>query len=520
MIHDGTTMRAKSNPLERHFDRPSNNLVRGISFCDPIPRHRGFRLGLAARGEFDTAPPMNCMCKTYCVLVLVVVLNLTACGPSHQMRSEGHPSAVPASSAPEAALVSQKIADAKKLVADKNWPEAIKAQQGIIEANSFSRLSGNLQHEVLIAAGEAALYHGSSKLAYEYFVRATSLPKADFDDWYRRLIAAGKVGNTAESVSTLTVLAQRWPDRSIKFRPEYIRHVIDEAKQSGSDSALPLLQALYDAHWKLKWDIEPSAAWRDLILRLVEKGRLAQAIDVSAHVTDVYVLIAMRADRRFDAVIAANAAQFDIDAAAKRERLYTDYDEYYNWILDERSDLLERVRRWDDAVAQFTAASNLFEDHAGNVSQLINLAQLYVDLERPKEALEAIGRVAAKPSSYGTMQLERVRLEAASQLGDSLQIARSMQYLEKHRADAPNAYEKALIVVNQLDRAAILLLERLRDKDQRITVLASVQTYAVPPRTPRQIEFYARWRTVLARQDVRAAIQQVGRVEQYELEER
>lgn len=363
-----------------------------------------------------------------------------------------------------------------------------------------------------------------------------------------------------------------WPDRSIKFRPKYIRHVIDEAKQSGSDSALPLLQALYDAHWKLKWDIEPSAAWRDLILRLVEKGRLAQAIDVSAHVTDVYVLIAMRADRRFDAVIAANAAQFDIDAAAKREfltfqaaaenapeslelqfhvietllgqqhyeaalaacdsvllsvrstnypaRLYTDYDEYYNWILDERSDLLERVRRWDDAVAQFTAASNLFEDHAGNVSQLINLAQLYVDLERPKEALEAIGRVAAKPSSYGTMQLERVRLEAASQLGDSLQIARSMQYLEKHRADAPNAYEEALIVVNQLDRAAILLLERLRDKDQRTTVLASVQTYAVPPRTPRQIEFYARWRTVLARQDVRAAIQQVGRVEQYELEER
>jgi tetratricopeptide (TPR) repeat protein len=512
------------------------------------------------------------MWKTYWLLVLVVVLDLTACGPSHPIRTEGHPAAVPASSAPDAALASQQLADAKKLVADKNWPEAIKALQGIIEANSFSRLSGDFQHEVLIAAGEAALYHGSSKFSYDYFVRATSLPKADFADWFGRLSAADKVGNTADSVSTLTVLVQRWPDRTIQFRPRYILNVINEAKQSGRDSALPLLQGLYDAHWKLKWDIEPSAAWRDLILRLVEKRRLAQAIDVSAHVTDVYVLISMRADRRFDAVVAANAVHFDIEETAKESlrafqaaaehapqslelqidviesllsqqryeaalaacdsvlfnirstnyptKLYTDYDEFYNWILDERSDLLERVGRWDEAVAQLTAASNLLEDQAGNVSQLINLAQLYLDLERPKEALEMIGRVAAKTSPYGAMQSERVRLDAACQLGDTIQIARSMQYLDKHRADAPNAYEDALIVVNQLDRAARLLLERLRDNDQRTTALASVQTYAAPPRTPRQIEFYARWRTVLARKDVQAAIQQVGRVEQYKLEER
>jgi tetratricopeptide (TPR) repeat protein len=470
------------------------------------------------------------------------------------------------------APLSQQLADAKKLVADKNWPDATKALQGIIEANSFGRLSVDLQHEVLITAGEAALDHGSSTLAYEYFARATSLSKADFDDWFGRLRAADKVGNTADSVSTLTVLVQRWPDRSIQFPPRYIRNVIEEAKQSGRDSDLPLLQGLYDAHWKLKWDIEPSAAWRDLILRLVEKGRLAQAIDVSAHVTDVYVLISMRADRRFDAVIAANAAQFDIDAAAKREfqafqaaaenapkslelqlhvieallsqqhyeaalaacdsvlvsirstnypaKLYTDYDEYYNWILDERSDLLERVGRWDEAVAQITAASNILENDAGNVSQLINLAHVYCDLDRPEEALEAIGRITAKTSSYGAMQLEKVRLNAASQLGDSSQAARSMQYLEMHRADLPDAYEDALIYVNQLDRAAKLLLERLRDENQRSQALADVQTYAAPLRTPRQVEYYARWRTVLARRDVQAAIQQVGRVEEYKLEER
>lgn len=512
------------------------------------------------------------MWKTHGILALILMLNLAACGPGHPIRSEEHPSAVPAKSVPDAILVSRQLADARKLVARQDWPEANKALQGIVEANSFTKVSGDLQHDVLTIAGRVAFDHGSPQLANEYFVRAASLPQADFVDWYSLLLAADKVGNAPESVHALTVLVQRWPDRSIKFRPRPILNVINEAKKSGRDSALALLQALYDAHWKLEWDIEPSEAWRDLILRLVEKGRIAQAIDVSTHVTDVYVLISMRADRRFDAVTAANAAQFDIDAAAKRElrnfqaaaenapqslglqihvieallglqryeaalaacdsvflsirstnypaKLYTDYDENYNWLLDERSDLLQRVGRWDEAVAQLSAASNVFENHMGNVSQLINLAQLYTDLDRPKEALEAIGRITEKPSPFGAMQLERVRLEAASQLGDSVQVARSMQYLKEHRADAPDAYDDSLIDVNRLDLAAKSLIAQLRDEDQRATVLARIQTYDSPLETPRVAEFYAHWRTVFAREDVRAAIQQVGRVEKYDLEYR
>jgi len=79
-----------------------------------------------------------------------------------------------------------------------------------------------------------------------------------------------------------------------------------------------LLQALYDAQWKLPGDVEPSAAWRDLMLRLLEKGRVSEAGEVVSRVTDVYVLIAMRSDRRFDQIVEANAARFDIGAAADR----------------------------------------------------------------------------------------------------------------------------------------------------------------------------------------------------------
>jgi tetratricopeptide (TPR) repeat protein len=416
------------------------------------------------------------------------------------------------------------------------------------------------------------MVQGSWTLAHDYSARLTSLPNADFDDWLRRLKAATAMGDRSDMVSALTVLVQRWPARTVQFPPGSILHIIDVATRTVPDAALPLLQALYDAHWTLKWGIEPSVAWRDLILRLVEKGRLSQAIDVSSHVTDIYMLISMRADRRFDAVVAANAPLFDIDAAARRafqtyqaaaekapdvlelqlnvieallrqqryeaavaacdsilsnirstnypEKLYSDYEAYYHWILNERADLLERVGRWDEAVGQLIAASKLPENHSGNVSQLLNLAHIYCDLDRPREALDVISRITARTSSHGAMQVEKIRLNTASQLGDSLQADRSMQYLETHHADAPDDYEDALIYTNQLDRAAKLLLERLRDRKQRTQALVDVQTYAAPLRTPRQVTYESRWDAVIARPDVRAAIQRVGRIEKYRVEER
>jgi hypothetical protein len=366
------------------------------------------------------------------------------------------------------------------------------------------------------------------------------------------------------------VMMQRWPDRSGKLNPDYILSVVNEAKQLPNGAALPLLQALYGAHWKLKWEIEPSTAWRDLTLLLLDKARLAEAHEVASHVTDVYVLIAMRADRRLDAVIAANPAQFDIKAATGREfqarqaaadktpqslelktwvinsllrqqhyeaalaasdsvvldirstnypeKLYDDYDETRSWFLDLRATALERVGRWDEAVAQLTAASLLSEKYTGNVDQLINLGDLYCELERPRDALATIGSMVAPTSPFGAMQLESVRLEAAEQLRDTQQVRRSLDYVRAHRADAPSTYVDSLIVANQLDQAARVLIAQLLDKDQRQAALLSVQGFAPIPGTPRDMTLAARRRAVIARPDVRAAIDKVGRVDSYRVE--
>jgi hypothetical protein len=139
-------------------------------------------------------------------------------------------------------------------------------------------------------------------------------------------------------------------------------------------------------------------------------------------------------------------------------------------------------------------------------------------LGRPKEALSAIGSIRTDTSPYGASAMEVIRLDAAVQLGDSKQAGRSLRFLRTHRADSHSDYEYALIVTNQPDRAAQELIAQLLDPEGRQDALVFVQTYAPSTGTPRELDLDARQRAVIARRDVQAAIQKVGRVEAYRLE--
>jgi hypothetical protein len=502
-------------------------------------------------------------------LSLSLALSLAACAPSHLTKVGGRPA--PAAADRTGALASQQLVDAQQLIADKNWPQALSALRSIIDAKSFGKLDSDFQYKVLMISGSTALDHGPPQLAYGYLVRATSMPQATVGDWFVRLRAVEALKDKAGTVGALTVIVQRWPDQVSHFNDDSVIRVIREATELQDGSVLPLLQGLYDANWKRKWDIEPSSSWRDLTLGLIEKGQLSRANAVAAHVTDTYVLIAMRADRRFDAVVAANRAHFDIAAAADRElealqaasegaprslelksrvirallkrqhydaamaasdsvlsdirstnfpeRLYDDFADRRSAFLELRATALERLERWDEAVAQMSAASLLPEKYGGNVSQIIDLGMLYCDLGRPKDGLSAIAKMTATMSPFGVMHLEYVRLDASIQLGDSEQAARSLAYLHAHRADAPVSYKYALLITNDVDQAAAGVIRALLGKDERQEALLNVQLFAPIPDTPRNVALEARRRAVINRPDVQAAIQKVGRVDSYRLEE-
>jgi tetratricopeptide (TPR) repeat protein len=473
------------------------------------------------------------------------------------------------SSAQRAAIA--QIDESLKLIAGHHFDQAETVIQPVIHDRHFGRLPSAEQYRALLTAAKLAYTLKDPKLEYESRVRLLALPEATTDDRQSRVNAAYRLQDTGEVIIGLTDLVQKSPERLDHLNARFIIGVLSDAKMKlPHGSTLPLLQALYAAHWKLKWDQEPSGIWQDLALMLLEQNRLTEAIEVSTRVTDEYSVVSMRADRRFDAITAANPAQFDVDAALKRdlehfqsaaERApksltpkravvdllieeqhygaalaaadgvvaeirarsdaklwYDDFDDEYAWVLDSRSRALRRLGRWDEGLDQLAAASWVLEKNGKNVSQVINLGELYCDLGKPKEALGTLVRLGTDMSAYGRMQEASVRLDAAVQLGDTEQTDKWLAFTKEHRVDAPRTYEDALLLTGDVESAAKWLIERLNDKDVRSATLLSIQNYAVPLLTPRQAELDKRRRAVIAWPDVQAEIAKVGRIESYKME--
>jgi beta-barrel assembly-enhancing protease len=174
--------------------------------------------------------------------------------------------------------------------------------------------------------------------------------------------------------------------------------------------------------------------------------------------------------------------------------------------------------RWDEGVEELVAGSRLRENRQANVSQVIELANLYCELGRPAEAIPILDKAGANISGYGAMQKESVRLWAALQLGDNKQSALSLKFLSEHRSDAPGTYFDALIIANKPAEAERFMVARLRDPDLRQEALGEVQVYALPPLPPLAMSFETARRSVIDRDSVQAQIRKVGRVETYHLE--
>jgi len=502
--------------------------------------------------------------KSALILTLLAVVGLAGCTLSPQ--KPGHEVAKPISAdkASELAAEQQRLRDII-VFNSKHSGRGLAELRDVIAAPAFKSLSVDDQFQALtLAAG--ATTPTEATLAHGYLDRAIALPGIGFEDQLATLSLAVNSGYASAAAKSLTLLARQWPDRLASFDKRLIFRALWLAEHAAPGDRFLVLQALYAAHWKVEWNIEPSPYWRDLALLLLEQGSLREAIDVSTHIIEPYVLIAMRADRRFDALVAAHPDQFEVELAADRElkffqslsdehpkslalkarvmeallheqhyaamlaasdyavqeiratnfpdKLYDDYVEEHGSYFNLRSVALQREGRWDESVAQLVEAG-----HEGDISQLINLASLYCALDRPKDALTVIGPLGpTRTSSYGAMQVEAIRLQSAVQLGEGAQLSRSMQFLSSHHADAPRAYLYALIVARRLDQAARYLISELEDKELRQSVLPDVQEYLPTPGTKTELEIETQWRSIVARKEVQAAIHKVGRVESYHLE--
>lgn len=447
---------------------------------------------------------------------------------------------------------------------------AYAALKQLIARTDFAELSSTQQHHALHLAGLCANELGDYVQALAYLTASTAMPEATGGEWHARVSAAYRLGNTDELALGFTTIARRWPESLPQLRDLAILSVIRQLRDQGKDDAWQeLVSALFNTGWKVS-GAEPSWLWAAYAERLVEQGNFDRAAAVSLLVDKPHDLIAMRVDLRFAHIVKKNAEHFDIDraVAAEMTRLeaavqkapdsletltdltyallasrrydkalelcdqalaravpplgqsqpYTDANEFLIWIMDNRARALRGLGRHDEAVAQLERATRRPESGHINVSNAINLGNLYCQLDRADDALRAIEDVR-ETSPFGRMQFELVRQCAALIKGDTKTAASAFDYLREHRSDAEGGYQEALIAAQQLDEAATLLIERLNAGRERGRALLEVQRWVSPPGTPRSREMRRRWDQVLQRPDVQSAIRKVGRIESFSLTE-
>lgn len=334
---------------------------------------------------------------------------------------------------------------------------------------------------------------------------------------------------------------------------------------NGRDQYVAMLEALFVAHWHPSDAfLSSDSLWLHLTEARLEKGDLAGAKEAASAVVTISSVVAMRIDKRFDAITSSDPSHFDIDvafardlaasraaAAAAPDKLeginqtatdliitgkpadalamldkaiaeshltegksqpFSDYADQINWTENNRAIALRNLGRIDESLEQLAKAATKSENGSPNVSQSINLAEAYNAAGRPKDALEAVGDIGT-PSPYGRMALEYARACAHAQLHDDAGLGKSFEYIKAHVADAPAVYTDASICANDLDGAARAYIAAIEDPLQRTTALYYFQNFVRPTqREPMAAENYRRLLLVRDRADVRAVIEKYGRI--------
>jgi tetratricopeptide (TPR) repeat protein len=495
----------------------------------------------------------------------LLLLALAGCASSR-------PAAVPALSPedPEVKSERQLVREVTEALQQKDLAAARKKLQAVIDAAVFTRLASGEQQALFRLAAAVAAESRRWPDSHALYVRATSLPEPTAEDWIGRTRAAWVTNDNADLAFSIGRLARLAPPtlevlkdlavfQALRWRPK---------TSDQEETRFQLLDALFAARWKPRSTAEPSEAWRDLALLLLERNVPERAVQVAARVVDPHVLVSMRVDYRFAGLVRQSPDRFDIDqaaahqlersqaavssqprslevlgvylralttggrykevldladeaitrASASRVPPYDDVEENLTWIRYARAKAVRRLGRWEQAVEELERARQVPEYGHVNVNQSINLASLYCDLDRPADALAVIAPIGEHDvNEFGRMQLESVRHTAAVERGDAAAAERAMAWLREHHADAEPTFEHALIVANELDQAERMLIERLADPKRRTKALVELQTFASTPATRRMRVWRERWQSVVARPSVRAAAAKVGSVEDFSI---
>ncbi len=366
----------------------------------------------------------------------------------------------------------------------------------------------------------------------------------------------------------MTTFAGRWPELLPNLNADILFALMLNGDTASPDR-IGYYQALFDANWDGGSAGTLGAAWFRLARARLEQGDIANARAVARRIQEPEVLISMRSDRRFDALLdhaswradVSNAALRQVDRQRSRTIAYPEsldamvqlsyalllvgrheevialsdasadriasanlddppYVDPHNqsWLMNNKSIALERMGRIDEAREELQRASRIGGRGGSNVGQSLNLGQMYCGLGDATAAEAAISGVLPKEmSNYGKAVAAKTR-HCISRLQHNQDAETSaLAELEALQADAPITYLKALLESDQVAHATDLALELLSSPEKRTSMLDWAQNCRLAPVLPQVAAYHEKVKAFLSREDVLQAINAVGRIESYDI---
>lgn len=439
--------------------------------------------------------------------------------------------------------------------------DADRALAKIMAHREFTTLSPRDQRSTWSRAAWMATRLGDNARARRWVTRAVDAGSDDPDDVYLLAQLDERDGAHEAAARHLRDVAVRWPRMVDHLETAFVLRVARQAPQE-SPIRLQLMEALMQAGWDGN-GLGVGDLWYQLALLYQARGDHAGVHRAVALTTSPEALVKFRVDRRFDGIVDRNTQALDIAAAAHRRvaslRMLADRHprsvetrmelgyallatdqlaevvalandtlaalsaapadapafedpDYAVWIVNHRAIAQRRLGKLYDAQADLFRGTLMDESGGANVSQVLNLGQFLCQRGRPDEALAAIGRVGDM-SGYGRMVQVSIEHCAAVQQQDAAAARRALDYLHDHRDDAQEIWIRALVEADRMDDAAQALIAALAAPATRGDLLAAVQDWREPAALPAFVPVQARWRALLAREDVRRAVAAVGRIE-------
>jgi len=459
----------------------------------------------------------------------------------------------------------QQLAQAHGMARADHIDQANVAFARLVDDPLFATLPAAEQRVALSTAGWVAIRRSDSARALLLYRRAVAVDDSDADNWYRIAMIESDEGRSDAGAVAFTQIVERWPHLLPNVEERYIMPLIHRST-TGSPERYGLLKALFDANWAGRLGA-PSEAWYALAVEAMDRGDTNTARAAIARIAAPMPLVRLRSEKRFDAVMpgegwstnAGRAAQLEIDALSEQAQLAPDDLEVRSyltsavltagqaeralelttqtldaiaqaspdepafkslddqvWLMNNRAIALRRLGRTDEALTELRRAAQLAEEGGQNVSQALNLGVFYCSLGRPDDALHAM-ETLGPVSGYGHMVENGARHCAALQKGNRSAARKALAYLREHRNEAPLMYLEALLRQGDMDNAAALVKELLATSEDRGRMLRWMQDYLRPAPLPGDVEARAARTALIARPDVRGAIDAVGRIAHYDL---